>query len=531
MSDALVPSNPLKRFVFFRDNRWEFLKHCVFTKDEVDMDVPIKRYPAHFEYCRFIALMWEKHKRIALPKSRRMTVSWTCLALIVHDVIFFKGRSWAVTSRKEEAAKELVSRCEFIINHIPPEMISPDLLPKMKRGAMQVSPPAIDFEEIHSKITGFPMGGDQLRQYGFSGIFEDECAFQEESEATFAAAEPTVGKTGRFIKVSSRSMKDGGFFKKICFDQLEAPDSRFPEIPPVPAKSPMEGVSVWKNPRNEFLVIDLHYTANPAKRGEEFREGLKRTLPIAKFRQEYEKSWETFDGKPVYEDFNERVHATTVEQKVLVGLPLLIGWDSSGLTPAAVLAQLQGERLVVVREIIESGMGARRFVPHVAQQIALHYPQIKDIERQTISFFDPAGLKKNEVTEETYLAELIKGGFKQIRPGAMTWKKRVESVVEYLIGLTKGESKILVCERECPILVAGLKGGFRYPDEVANKEPDKLKPVKDIHSHPNDALQYLCSGLKSYRRENYDYEIPAPTYGFQKNEHNNDRPTLRKRYA
>jgi hypothetical protein len=294
----------------------------------------------------------------------------------------------------------------------------------------------------------------------------------------------------------------------------------------------MEGVEVWLNPANEFLVIDLHYTANPAKRGAEFREGLKRTLPIAKFRQEYEKDWNTYEGKPVYEDFNERVHATNVKPKVLLGLPLLVGWDSSGLTPAVVLAQLQGERLVVVREIVGAGMGAKRFVPHVAEQIRLHYPQCSDIEKQTISFFDPAGFKKNEITEETYLQEMIKGGFKQIRPGAVSWKKRVESVVEFFVGLSKGESKILVYENECPILTAGLKGGFRYPDGVSEAEPEKLKPIKDIHSHPNDALQYLCSGLKGYRRDNYnEYEIPAPKYGFQKSEHSNERPTLRKRYG
>lgn len=514
-----LSSDPLERYIQLRDNRWLFLKHCIFTKDEVDSVTPIKAYPSHFLYTKFIVMMWEREKKIAIPKSRRMTVSWTCLALITHDIIFHKGRSWAVTSKKEENAKELISRIEFMIQHIPKDIISPDLLPKMKRGGMQSSPPAIEFAETHSKVQGFPQGGNQLRQYGFSGIFEDECAFQEESEDTYAAAEPTIRGGGRFIKVSSRAIEDGGFFKKIVFDKLDEEDIRFPELPPVPAKSPMEGVTCWKNPRNEFFVIDLHYTANPAKRGKEFRESLRRTLPIRKFEMEYEKSWMTYEGRAVYEDFNPSIHILIDKPTFHVGLPLLIGWDSSGLTPAAVLGQIQGEQLVILREVICVGMGATRFIPYVISQITQNYPQITDLEAQTISFFDPAGFRKNEITEETYLQVMMKSGFKKIRPGPMTWKKRVESVVEYLTQLAHGKPKFQIYEQDCPTLVAGLKGGFRYPDKVTEVEPDQAKPVKDIHSHPNDALQYMCGGLKSYRAEVGTINIPTPKYG-HKNHHN-----------
>lgn len=473
--------------------------------------------------------MWMNQKKIAVPKSRRMTASWTYISLALWDVIFHKGRSWALCSKKEEDSKELVQRAEFILKHIPPEMIAPELLPKLKHGQMQSSPPVMEFPEIYSKLQGFPSGANQLRQRGFSGILEDECCFWENAEEAYASAKPTVDGGGRLIMISSRATEDGGFFKKIVFDQLDSPNIRFPEIPPVKAKSPMEGVECWINPKNKFCVIDLHYSANPAKRGEEFRQALKDTLPIRKYRMEYEKSWETYDGRPVYEDFNERIHLAKTKPRVQVGLPLLIGWDSSGLTPAAIIGQLQEDRLFIFKEIIGAGMGAVRFVPHVAQTIKLHFSQITDLEKQTISFFDPAGFKKNEITEQTYVGEMIRGGFRQVRPGAMTWNKRVESVVEFLIGLSKGQPKIQIYEQDCPTLIAGFKGGFRYPDTIDANEPEKAKPIKDSHSHPHDALQYLCSGLKSYRAENYAHvEIPTPTYGFQKQELN---PKPRKDYG
>lgn len=510
----------LERYARYRESPWDFLSECVYTHDEVDADNPIKLFPSNLVYLFFVVQMWRYNKKIAIPKSRRMTVSWTFIGLAVWDCIFHKGRSWAFVSKKEEDSKELVERAQFIIKNIPPAMIPSELIPKMKNDQMQSSPPAIVFEELHSKIQGFPQGANQLRQRGFSGIFEDECAFWESAEEAYASAEPTIKGGGRMVMVSSRATEDGGFFKRIVFDQLDSKDGRFPEIPPVAPKIPMEGIEVWKNPRNGFLVIDLHYTANPDKRGIEFREGLKKNLPVRRYRMEYEKSWETFEGKPVYEDFNEHIHVTKVKPKVDPNLPLLLGWDSSGLTPACIICQLQEETLYVIREImgtdIATSVGARKFVPYTKQQILLHFPQITEVEKQTISFFDPAGVKKNEVTEETYVAELIKNGFKQIRPGPMGFKKRIEAVVEWLTGMSKGKPKLQIYEQDCPVFVAGMKGGYRYSDNFSSIEPNKPEALKNIFSHLQDGFQYLCGGFRSYKGENYNFNVPTPHYGFQK---------------
>ena len=109
------------------------------------------------------------------------------------------------------------------------------------------------------------------------------------------------------------------------------------------------------------------------------------------------------------------------------------------------------------------------------------------------------------------------GGFKQIRPGPQTWIKRREAVTERLVGLANKETKIVIYEKGCPITTAGFKGGYRYPDSAADKEPDKIRPLKDVHSHPHDGLQYLCGGLKAYSSARGYDKIPTPKYSFQKN--------------
>ena len=525
--EEVLKLDDLARYELFRGDPWAFLTHCVFTHDEVDQDNPIKPFPVHLDYLRFLVVMWMRKKKLAIPKSRRLTVSWTFIALGLWDSIFHKGRSWAFVSKKEEDSKELVQRAKFIYDNIPPEMIAPALLPKLKRGEMQASPPVMEFAEIHSKIMGFPSGQNQLRQRGFSGLFFDEVAFWEEAEAAYASAEPTVKGGGRMVMVSTRFP---GFFKKIVYDKLNEKDLNFPEVPPVVPKSPMEGIDVWENPGNGFTIIDLSHRANPAKRDPVFEAELRKSLPLHLFNMEYGKSWASFEGRAVFEDFNSGIHLTQREPDMYSTLPFLLGIDSSGLTPALILGQLQEEKLVVVLELIGSGMGATRFIPWALQTLRLKYPQLTDVSKQCITFFDPAGFKKNEITEQTYLQVMQAHGLTQIRPGPMTWEKRREAVTKRLVGLANKQPKIEIYEKGCPILTAGFKGGYRYADNVANVEPNKVRPIKDIHSHPMDGLEYLCGGLESYRKD-YGYDkIPTPSYGFQKTT-NDDKPRLRKRYG
>lgn len=512
-----VPADPLERYELFRQDPWAFLCYCVWTHDEIDQEEPIKRFPAHLDYLKFLTRMWQAKNKIAIPKSRRMTVSWTFIALGLWDCIFHKGRSWAFVSKKEEDSKELVQRAKFILDHIPPDMIAPDLLPKLKRGEMQQSPPALDFEGIYSKIMGFPSGANQMRQRGFSGLLFDEVAFWSEAEEAFASAEPTVKGGGRMVMVSTRFP---GFFKKVVYDKFDSKDLNFPEIAPVPVKSPMEGIEVWTNPNNGFTVLDLSHRANPAKRSILFEEELRKNLPLHLFNMEYGKSWASLEGRPVYEDFNANLHLTQRAPTIEQGLPLLIGWDSSGLTPAVVIGQLQREKLVLLKEILETGIGAQRFIPLVTSWIRMNLPQITDFDKQIISFFDPAGFKKNEITEQTYVQAMTQGGFRQIRPGPVSFEKRREAVTERLINLANKEPKLEVYEVGCPILTAGFKGAYRFADSVMDIEPDKVRPLKDIHSHPHDALQYLCGGLRNIRKTYDDKEMPTPKYSFQQGKEN-----------
>ena len=86
-------TDQLQNYIRYREDPWAFLTECVFTRDAVDTDKPIKLYPNH-AYLKFIVRLWQREKKLAIPKSRRMTMSWTFLALILWDCILHTDRDW-----------------------------------------------------------------------------------------------------------------------------------------------------------------------------------------------------------------------------------------------------------------------------------------------------------------------------------------------------------------------------------------------------------------------------------------------------
>lgn len=503
----------VRAYANYKKDPWEFLRDCVWTLNQVNRDHPVAKYPSYFPYLPFFVRAWQRHNLIAVPKSRRMLASWTCIPLYLWDTIFHPGRFNGFVSKKEDDAGDLVSRAEFIFRHIPEWRIPRELLPKIGgKGTMTKSPPVLEFPDLASKIQGFPMGADQLRQFTLSGIFGDECAFWEQAEDFYAATKPTLDGGGRMTLVSSRSP---GFFKKLVFDRLQHPDLNFPERPPVPSQSPLTGVEVWKNPENRFLIIDLHYTANPEKRGRDWLAAVKNSMPIRKFMQEYEKTWQTFEGLPVYGDYSKPYHVAE-ELEAELGLPLLIAFDF-GLTPAAVLAQLVGKQLRILREWVATNEALNTFAPKVWSDLRLHYTQWTQKSDMIITFIDPAGFQRAQTDARTCAGLLRSSGFEKVTPGPIDFESRKNAVETFLTRHTKQGAGLLIDERYCPTLIEGFSGGYQYPTNASENEPARLRPLKNNFSHPHDALQYLAAGaIHSARRT--EIEIPTPSYGFQRRE-------------
>lgn len=318
---STLPSDPAERIFLIKKDPWFFLEHCVFTLDQTDENQAIKRFPANnpdmADYLRLYTRIWEPNKRIAVPKSRRMFMTWTNIALHLWIAMFGIGKSVAVVSKKEDDSNELLKRMKFIYEHIPKEVIDKKFLPKMDPVFGELR-----FPETDSFVKGFAQGDGQLRQYTMSAILADEMAFWEQPEEAYSASVPTLEGGGRLTAISSPAP---GFFRRIVTDRLDK--NRDTDIHTMDIKSPMQGVDIWKNPHNKFVIFQLHYHANLKKRDPRYIDEVRSSMPSSQFKREYELQWESFAGQPVYPDFDVNRHVSKKPLEPEIGLPLLRGWD------------------------------------------------------------------------------------------------------------------------------------------------------------------------------------------------------------
>lgn len=323
------PHNPqVQRLIACAKDPLEFMKY-VRTRDEADAGAnAIKAFPYWKDYIRLYTQIWLNNKQILVPKSRRVLMSWTNVVLFLWEALFRVERRYAFVSKKESDADELLSRCEFIYDNLDWTQLPKSAFPVGKKTYCQFR-----FNDTNSEILGFPHGSDQLRQYGLSGILADEMAFWDYAEAMYSSAFPTIqgegGKIlGRFVGISSAAP---GFFQRLVFDQLDQDASLLIDTDAVKrdfsVMRPMTGVEMWRNPKNNYVVYQIHYTADPANRNEQAKRTRMQGLSRDKYLQEHEISWETKHGKPVFPDFDANEHVVYETIKPVAGLPLLRGWD------------------------------------------------------------------------------------------------------------------------------------------------------------------------------------------------------------
>lgn len=278
---------------------------------------------------------------------------------------------------------------------------------------------------------------------------------------------------------------------------------------------PMEGLEVWKNEKNGFTVFQLHYSANPEKANPDWKAKNAKAMTRAQWNQEYEISWDSFEGQPVYGDWIKKKHGSPERIYPEIGLPLLCGWDF-GLTPACVIGQLQKRKLVVFKEFVASNMGIKRFLEEVVVPgRRLLFPQWSEEGRDWLHFIDPAGDGRKDTDESTCAQVMyeVLGRRARITPGAVAWEARRSAVEHFLTTFDKDGPNFQIDIAGCPTLVRGFDGGYRYPDSVLELEPNKIRPLKDMHSHPHDALQYLASQVRMMQSRPAT-AIPTPGYSW-----------------
>lgn len=195
----------------------------------------------------------------------------------------------------------------------------------------------------------------------------------------------------------------------------------------------------------------------------------------------------TADGKPVYPEYNDKIHCADEPIEVNRYAPIYLGWDF-GLTPACIVGQISPKgQLLILDEFVAEDMGIRQFASEIVKPALQNkYAGLKFISRG-----DPAGVNRSQTDERTCYQELLEVGIASEPADTNDFIPRRESVAFFLNRLAGGEAGFLLSPN-CRDLRRGFLGGYRYERLKVAGERYRDRPVKDKYSHPHDALQYLC---------------------------------------
>jgi len=198
------------------------------------------------------------------------------------------------------------------------------------------------------------------------------------------------------------------------------------------------------------------------------------------------------DGKPVYSEYNDTLHAKDIEP--VLGVPLDIGLDF-GLTPAAVITQNDARgRFLVLDELCGEDMGISGFLEDVLiPQLMKVYPDWWAKKDTMIRVFgDPAGSQRAQTDEKSCFDEVRATGLKIRAAKSNAWLPRRGAVAWFLSKLSSGHPLFLI-DPCCKVLRKGFNGGYKYRRiQVVGEERYTEEPMKNSYSHPHDALQYVA---------------------------------------
>lgn len=199
-------------------------------------------------------------------------------------------------------------------------------------------------------------------------------------------------------------------------------------------------------------------------------------------------------GRAVYEkSFVREYHVAAEELRHIEYdlYPIVLGVDF-GRTPAAVFMQKNARgQVLVLDSLYVENIGLEGFVrEHVKPLIARRFPS-----NQFIVIGDPAGWARSQLNEEN-VADVFKREGLMCKPAPTNDPvKRIAAVEKLLAGQVGGKPQMLIDPR-CAHLIKGLYGGYKYKRKQDGSYD--ASPMKDEHSHDNDAFQYGCLGIDSF---------------------------------
>lgn len=541
-----------------------FENHC-FTQDQHRMDLKARRFPKCSEepYLYDIIEMFHTRTKIAVPKSRQMMLSWVAVAYLLWATEFHRNVWTFFVSLKRSHAVKLVQRAKFIYSYqgFRPAVLS--LVHHIERVRKDIGaahnfpfyPPTDEFaagnREMMSLIEGLSQDPEEIRMNTATYVMYDEDAFQPDSSKSHRAIFPALGDVGSIFDISTPNGKNHFYLKVFDIED---------EQEPVKSELPLEirrGLHIWENQENGYTIIRTHYTADKYKDpnrvvcdicghdqdirvnfskgkcpvkdcpgklvdyGRRWKKKTKAGMTEEDWQQEEEINFEVKRGKRVFPAFRKEIHARPFE--IPPHSLLYRGWDFGRHHPAVVVCydDTMHDSFQVAEVFLGYDINFPSFCDKVVDYCLRKWPNMRwseGIDPQGSWRSGQGGIMDSATQSDTpkdYMENKwnLDVDFQNMDPRDAedllnecfrADAKPPENIPAFLIR----ETTHGVLYRHHPnteirlgtqVLIDGLSGHCIFEKHNDGTYGDKM--VKNIYSHPANALEYAYNRTRKVRIE------------------------------
>lgn len=189
-------------------------------------------------------------------------------------------------------------------------------------------------------------------------------------------------------------------------------------------------------------------------------------------------------GKQVTPQWNDKIHLA-VGLIPLKGREITCLWDW-GHNPTCIMTQKTplGQWLVL-DALVGENIGAEELIVDAVKPLLAERYRKHSLHH----IGDPAGAQREQTSIHRSAVRLLQkelgGGW---RPGPQKWLPRIEPLRAVLSRTVSGQGVVRVDRDRASAVHQALRGGWHF--HVARTGLISGEPVKDIHSHPGDAMSY-----------------------------------------
>lgn len=329
----------------------------------------------------------------------------------------------------------------------------------------------------------------KLRSTDFTAIWINEAT--EVAQEVLTAATERVGRypSDRFGTCTWKGVlldynkPPRGHWLRNLFESVDTPDNyQYFEQPPAAFKHISEDgiVTYTFNPEADNLKVlgpDYYPDQVAAKRLVGAFDEIDQLLCMLDV--------DSKPGKPVFVNFSRETHVAKSVLQPIEGQDTIIAIDTSGIHPAALIAQHLGRQWGIIDELYGDGTGFEDFIYGALLPVLTQRYRASRL----LAVCDPANAR-NGFNATTPVANLIDARIPAIVAPTNALKARIEAGNQMLSRTMGG----VLISPACELLIAALAGGYRFKKTTIAGTIDQTyaaTPEKNQHSHPADAFEYL----------------------------------------